>query len=105
MSLRILHCPTTVGGNPSGLASAERTLGLHSWAVTIYQNQFNYPMDEVLATPATSVLQREMKRWGLLWRALRQYDLVHFNFGRTISPMPGEGDAVAHPIRGPLFRL
>jgi hypothetical protein len=40
----------------------------------------------VLETPGTSYLRFELRRWKLLWRALRDYDIVHFNFGRTILP-------------------
>jgi glycosyltransferase involved in cell wall biosynthesis len=28
----------------------------------------------------------ELKRWQLLWRAIRDYDIIHFNFGRSIFP-------------------
>jgi glycosyltransferase involved in cell wall biosynthesis len=49
----------------------------------------------VLYTPETGRLKREWKRWGLLRRAL-SFDVIHFNFGRTIMPdrtteLPGRG--------------
>ena len=84
--MRVLHCPTDVGGNPSGLARAERTLDLESWAVVFKQNPYGYPVDEVLWTDRMSHFQRELARWKLVRRALRQYDVVHFNFGCTLLP-------------------
>jgi hypothetical protein len=86
MSIRVLHCPTTVGGNPQQLARAERALGLDSLSITFQQNVFQYPADEVLLQPGESRLKLELLRWGLLRRALREFDLIHFNFGSTIMP-------------------
>lgn len=84
--LRILHCPGEVGGNPQSLARAERKLGLQSVAICFEHSQFKYASDEVLFDKQDHWLVRETKRWGLLWRALREFDVVHFNFGRTIMP-------------------
>jgi glycosyltransferase involved in cell wall biosynthesis len=80
--LRVLHCPTTCGGNPQHLARAERAVGLQSWAVAFGENAFQYEADEVIE----SRLLIELKRWNVLWRAMRRYDVIHFNMGRTIFP-------------------
>src|SRR5690242_3548815 len=40
--LRVLHCPTDVGGHPSGLARAERELGLDSHVVAFEDSPFRY---------------------------------------------------------------
>jgi len=82
----VLHCPANVGGNPQGLARAERELGLQSWAVTFRQRTFQYPVDEVLWPKTCGRLGREWRRWKLLRRALRDFDVVHFNFGCSIGP-------------------
>ncbi len=95
----------TVGGNPYGLACAERALGLESRAITVQQNYLAYPMDEVLLLPTASKLQVEFGRWRLLWRALRQYDLIHFNFGQTILPMRTTAGAFSGSALAPLYRL
>lgn len=94
--LRVLHCPEVVGGMAGELARAERALGADSWAVAFENSIYDYPIDEVLYAPATGRLKREWKRWGLLRRALTRFDVVHFNFGRTILPdrtteLPGRG--------------
>jgi hypothetical protein len=84
--LRVLHCPTSVGGNPTGLARAERALGLASEVVVVDPPPFGYEADVVLAPPGTRRLTREARRWRLLLRAVHDFDVVHFNFGQTIAP-------------------
>jgi len=75
-----------VGGNPQGLARAERELGLLSWSVALDQPYFEYQGDEVLCVKRWRPLVREIKRWQLLCRALRDFDIIHFNFGSSIMP-------------------
>lgn len=84
--MRILHLPMSVGGNPQGLARAERELGLKSWCVAFDRTHFDYKSDEVLMRHKEKPLVREIKRWLLLWRAIRDFDVVHFNFGTSIMP-------------------
>jgi glycosyltransferase involved in cell wall biosynthesis len=86
--IRVLHCPELVGGNAQQLARAERALGLESVAVAFDQTVFAYETDEVLFAPSDRLLRRELKRFRLLRRALRDFDVVHFNFGRTMTPVP-----------------
>jgi glycosyltransferase involved in cell wall biosynthesis len=86
MKLRILHCPDNVAGNPQCLARTERELGLQSLAVAFTQNSLGYKTDEVLWSPGESKIVQEARRWKLLWRALNQFDIVHFNFGQSILP-------------------
>jgi glycosyltransferase involved in cell wall biosynthesis len=100
MGLRVLHCPTNVGNNPQGLARAEREAGLESVCVS-FDEPFGYPVDESLATP--NPLLFEARRWGLLRRALREFDAVHFNFGRSLfsppPPVPWRDDPLHAPGR------
>jgi len=84
--LRVLHCPETVGGQPGELARAERALGAESWAVAFEPSVYQYAIDEVLCPSATGRLSREWRRWGLLRRAMTRFDVIHFNFGRTLMP-------------------
>ena len=84
--LRVLHCPSTVGGYGGVLAATERSLGLESRSLVFQQNNFGFPVDEVLWQPGDNIIKREWKRWNLLRRALRDVDAVHFNFGYTIMP-------------------
>ncbi len=86
MPLRVLHCPSNVGNNPQGLARAERAAGLDSTCVVFDRTSFDYEVDELLATGNPVLFER--RRWSTLRRAVREFDVVHFNFGRTLFPAP-----------------
>ena len=95
--LRVLHCPTVVGGNAPQLARAERALGLESWAVSFEEPPAGFAADETLFAPGDGTLRTETKRWRLLMRALRDFDVVHFNWGSSIMPLEVvPGSAAAH---------
>jgi len=101
-AIRVLHCPNAVGGNPCGLARAERDLGLESWCVSFSQNPYGYEADEILFGRNSGPFRREAKRWQLLLRALKDFDVIHFNFGRTIMPQSAAGSTAAQrgtPVR------
>ena len=85
-SLRVLHCPVNLVGNSYELARAERNLGLDSWSVCFDLPPFGFKPDEVLFQSGDNFLAREGKRWRFLWRAMREFDIIHFNFGQTIMP-------------------
>jgi glycosyltransferase involved in cell wall biosynthesis len=76
-----------VGGNAPQLAKAERELGLRSWALSFEQEAPGYVADEVLFAPGDSTPRREWKRWRLLARAFRDFDVIHFNWGSSIMPL------------------
>lgn len=82
--LRILHCPSTVGGNPQGLSRAERKIGLDSRSVTLVQNYLAYPVDDILFRG--SPIPNEIRRWIFAVSAMRRYDVMHYNFGSTLLP-------------------
>ena len=83
--MKVLHCPTMVGGNPQGLCKAEREIGLDSWSVSFYQNYLNYSVDEVIFK-GSSFLRNECRRWALIFRMLGKYDVIHYNYGTFLSP-------------------
>lgn len=85
--IRVLHCPKMVGGCPQQLARAERETGLRSLAIAFGHRQFDYEGDEVLFADSDNLFVREIKRWHLLWRAIRKFDVIHFNFGQSIMPI------------------
>jgi len=102
MPLRVLHCPWMVGGNPEGLAAAERELGLESTTIAFQDPPFGYPADAVVWNEGDRPLVCELKRWRLLWHALRDFDVVHFNFGSTIAPQRIPSDAPGVETAGRL---
>jgi len=103
--LRVLHCPTAVAGNASSLARAERELGLESRAVALEAPPFGIETDEILFSPDDPGWKRELKRLRLLVRALRHFDIVHFNFGSTLTAQhpSAVGPAVYAGPRGAAY--
>jgi hypothetical protein len=89
--LRVLHCPTNVGNNPSQLARTERRLGLNSLSIAFSDNPLTLPADQTLLKPGASLLTGEMHRYRLIWQAIREFDIIHFNFGQTITPLQFTG--------------
>jgi hypothetical protein len=84
--LRILHAPENTASNPQNLAEAERAIGLNSRSVAFHPPPFGYHSDEVLWADNPPLPVRELRRYRLLLRALRSFDVVHFNFGLSITP-------------------
>jgi hypothetical protein len=82
--LRVLHCPWNVAGHPAALAQAERRLGMHSHGVEIVSNQYGFAADEVLFALSLRPFRQEVRRWRLVLRAIRDFDIIHFNFGQSI---------------------
>jgi glycosyltransferase involved in cell wall biosynthesis len=68
--VRVVHAPFAVAGHAPALVAAERELGL----------------DSRLELLGSRGLRRELQRWRLLAHALRDADVVHFNFGSTFLP-------------------
>ena len=87
--MRIIHCPTDTGGNPSGLARAERILGADSSAAVFVPSWLQYPMDINLRLGSKSRFGRLIGRCRFGASAIRRYDIFHFNFGETLLPMLG----------------
>ena len=108
--IRVLHCPMLVGGNSAQLARSERALGLDSWAVSFRQSPFGYACDEVLWNDSTPAILREIDRWFLLWRALKDFDVVHFNFGTpilstSVPPDPRRGSSLLRRVHNRFRRV
>ena len=96
--MRVLHCPHGIAGNAPQIARAERAIGLDSRSITFTAHPFGYPTDEVLMQPGQSKFALERHRWSLLWRAIRDFDVIHFNFGSTIMPMPNDLIPAGYPF-------
>lgn len=84
--IRVLHCPTSTGGNPQNLAKSERSLGLKSWSITFHANSFKYDSDETLFSPSTPIWWQQIKSWEMVLRARKYFDVIHYNSGTSILP-------------------
>ena len=100
--LRVLHCPTQVGGNPYQLAKAEREIGVDSWSISYNFKYLNYKSDEVISK---NRLIYEFKRWTLLRRAIRDFDIIHFNFGQSTMPQRYPGLEFNNPAVNILYKI
>lgn len=89
--MKIIHLPTSVGGNSWGLSRGERSLGLNSDVLVKYDNWLQYPADKVLFNkPPTSLLKQTLnyqKNFQELLKIRNEYDIFHFNFGTTLFDM------------------
>ena len=95
--MKVLHVPANVGGHPQGLARAERALGIDSRVVVLQEPTFGIEADEVLWPAGTGALTRLRRQIGLICRAVRDADIVHYNNGKTIAALPLPADRSALP--------
>ncbi|KAA0213221.1 MAG: glycosyltransferase family 1 protein [Leptolyngbya sp. PLA3] len=87
--LRVLHCPTDVGGHPCELSRGERAIGLDSIVAVTWRGPFDYPVDIDLGLEGASRFRRLIGRVQLFAHAFGRYDVIHFNFGQRFLPTVG----------------
>lgn len=83
--MRVLHAPSSTGGNPQALSRALRQLGVDSRSLVVSQNYLAYQADIVLHRPGQSFILREFKRIWAIAVQLRRCDVIHYNAGTTIA--------------------
>jgi hypothetical protein len=81
---KVLHLPTSVGGNSWGLAQGERKLGLDSKVLTLQENRFNYPYDVSLHWEKKGPMGRLLSGLRTFLKYRNQFDVFHFNYGSTL---------------------
>jgi len=81
----VIHLPTTVGGNSTGLSNALKKLKVKSFTCTYEQNYIQYKTDMVLFNSKDSYILREIKKIKLLINVIKKMDIIHFNSGATIA--------------------
>lgn len=84
MTIRVLHCPTDTGRNAWTLAQAEKELGLKTTVLVYHSTWLSYPNDIDLRLRERSKMGRLTAIGGLLARAAFDYDVIHFNGGRSL---------------------
>lgn len=83
MCLKIVHLPTTVGGNPNSLSRFLNEIGLHSTCIALQQNYLQYQTDKIIAPEKCGILKLEIRKLLNLFYFVG-YDVVFFNYGRTL---------------------
>lgn len=81
---RILHAPADVAGNAFRLSRAERELGLTSDVLVTATGGWGYDADINLDLQGHGVPWQLALRMVYLRRAIRDYDIIHFNFGQSL---------------------
>ncbi len=89
--MKILHLPSSVGGNAYSLAIAERKLGLDSKVLTFNCSRFAYDADIKIDLSDRHLLAQLFYRAKAFLKYRKGYDVYHFNFGSTILHAPQLG--------------
>lgn len=82
--MRVLHCPTDTGGHAWGLSRAERALGIQSDVMVRRSSWQRFPTDIDLRLREGFVPGQMVRVLTFLARAIRRYDVFHFNWGMSI---------------------
>lgn len=84
--LRILHCPQNIAGNPSKLAAGERAHGANSHLIFVERHPYVFPNAEDEYIPAGGIGPKAWVNRLRIWlRALAGKDIIHYNFGSTLT--------------------
>lgn len=82
--MRVLHCPTDTGGHAWGLSRAERSLGVESDVMVRRSSRHGFPTDVSLRLREGSLAAQVARVCAFVARAIRRYDVFHFNWGMSI---------------------
>lgn len=105
MTIRVLHAPSSTGGNPQALSRALRQLGVDSRTLVVSQNYLAYQADIVLHKPGQSILMRELKRLWAIATHLPRCDVIHYNAGTSIASAYAVEFRVSDGVRGVLRQV
>jgi glycosyltransferase involved in cell wall biosynthesis len=89
--MKVLHLPTTVGGNSWGLSQAERKLGIDSKVLIDTNNWLNHESDICLYQQNDSKFYKLYKRIEAFIKYRNKFDVFHFNFGSSLIDFPKYG--------------
>lgn len=103
---RVIHLPTSTGGNPQGISRHLCKLGLDSRSWVMNRNFFDYSVDFVISDSKDSLATREIKRIAAL-RYVFKCDVVFYNYGTSLyQPYPtikGESVGVLQKLKRSLY--
>jgi hypothetical protein len=81
---KILHLPTSVGGNSWGLAQGERRLGLDSQVLIANNTWLDYPYDLSLNWEKKKPLTTFFSSIASFLKYRNKFEVFHFNYGSTL---------------------
>lgn len=82
--MKVLHLPTSVGGQAFGLSRGERAIGLDSRVLTLDDNGLRYPADYVWQLDGRSYPARLAAHVAAFLRYRSGFDAYHFNYGSSL---------------------
>lgn len=82
--MKVLHLPTSVGGNSWGLAQAEKSIGLDSRVLIDNNTWLNYKNDICLNLQDKNTFSAVLKRIQTFFQIRTKYDVFHFNYGTSL---------------------
>lgn len=97
---KVLHAPSSVGGNPQTLSRSLRQLGVDSRSLVVSQNYMAYPADIELHRPGQSFFLRELKRVWTIFFLLPRFDVIHYNAGTTVASAYAFQLKAKHGLKG-----
>ncbi len=102
--LKIIHLPTAVGGNPSGLSRYLNQLGSHSECWILVENKFGYTVDGQISKERNFLLF-EFDRLMFFVGIIMRYNIVHYNYGMTLFENPRNSKLSNHLLKLPFSLL
>jgi glycosyltransferase involved in cell wall biosynthesis len=82
--VKVLHLPTSVGGQAFGLSRGERAIGLDSRVLTLYDNSRRYPADYAWHLERHASPVRLAGHVAAFLRHRSGFDAYHFNYGSSL---------------------
>jgi hypothetical protein len=82
--MKVLHLPTSVGGNSWGLSQGEKSLGMESEVLVSKQNWLEYPADINLNLEKKNFIQQSYTLYETYRQIKSKYDVLHFNYGSSL---------------------
>ena len=81
--MRVLHLPSSTGGNAWNLSQAERKLGIESRVLVVDRNYIGFDSD-LFVDWNKNKYKYLLHAFRFYQKELEHYDIFHFNFGRTL---------------------
>ena len=82
--MKVLHLPTSVGGNSWGLSQGEKKLGLDSEVLLVKQNWLKYNADINLNLENKNFIKQIKILYETFQTIKDKYDVFHFNYGSSL---------------------